>query len=256
MTLPSTNSTIECTTLSGWITTSTCSGSSWNSQRASINFQGLVHQGGRVDRDLRAHPPGGMLEGVLGRDVASVPCGCVRGTGRRKRSGSRGAPPGATPAFRAWKIAECSLSTGRICVPRARASSMTSGPATTSVSLLARATILPASSAAQVPRRPTAPTIALKTRSVSRVLNHPDDAVQARQDLDARAAQLAFDQRSQLGIGQRDESRPMRDGLLEPSSSSGQWALKPHALSRAPPSCSITLMALRPIEPVEPRITT
>ena len=111
-------------------------------------------------------------------------------------------------------MAECSLSTGRICVPRARASSMTSGPATTSVSLLARATILPASRAAQVPRNPTAPTIALKTRSVSRVLHHPDDAVQARQNLDARAAQLAFGQRSQLGIGEGDESRPMRDGLL------------------------------------------
>ena len=41
MTLPSTNSTIECTTLSGWITTSSCSGSSSKSQRASITSSAL-----------------------------------------------------------------------------------------------------------------------------------------------------------------------------------------------------------------------
>ena len=71
------------------------------------------------------------------------------------------------PARSAWKIAECSLSTGSRVPPRRLASSMTRGPATTSVSLLARATILPASRAAQVPCRPAAPTIALRTRSVS-----------------------------------------------------------------------------------------
>ena len=108
-----------------------------------------------------------------------------------------------------------------------RASSMMSGPATTSVSLLARATILPASSAAQVPRNPTAPTIALKTRSVSRVLYHPDDAVQARQDLDARTAQLALGQGSQLGIGHGNESRPMRDGLLGHHFPAGMGAQAP-----------------------------
>ncbi len=70
------------------------------------------------------------------------------------------------PQARAWKIAECSLSTGRIVAPRRRARSITSGPATTSVSLLARATVLPASSAAQVPSSPAAPTIAVRTRSV------------------------------------------------------------------------------------------
>ncbi len=122
-------------------------------------------------------------------------------------------------------MAECSLSTGRICVPRERASSMMSGPATTSVSLLARATILPASRAAHVPRSPTAPTIALKTRSVCGSCTIRINAVEARQNLDARTAQLAFRQQGQLRIGHGDESRPMRDGLFShhlPASMSAQ----------------------------------
>ena len=44
---------------------------------------------------------------------------------------------------------------------------MTSGPAITSVSLLAKATVLPASTAAHVLRRPAAPTMAETTRSTS-----------------------------------------------------------------------------------------
>ena len=44
---------------------------------------------------------------------------------------------------------------------------MTCGPATTSVSLLARATVLPASSAAQVPSGPPRPRSRLSTRSVA-----------------------------------------------------------------------------------------
>ena len=70
---------------------------------------------------------------------------------------------------------------------------MTSGPATTSVSLLASATILPASSAAHVPRSPTAPTIAESTRSVSGSCDHPDDAGLAREDLDSRAGERALE---------------------------------------------------------------
>ena len=64
-------------------------------------------------------------------------------------------------------MAECSLSTGRILAPRRAASSVTSGPPTTSVSLLARATVLPASRAAQVPCSPAAPTTADTTTSTS-----------------------------------------------------------------------------------------
>src|SRR5207302_4012172 len=42
-TLPSLNSTIECTTDSGWITMSICSGGKSNSQHASINSRPLLN---------------------------------------------------------------------------------------------------------------------------------------------------------------------------------------------------------------------
>ena len=49
-----------------------------------------------------------------------------------------------------WKIAECSLSTGRIFTPCCRASSITMAPPATRVSLLARARVFPARMAAKV----------------------------------------------------------------------------------------------------------
>ena len=67
----------------------------------------------------------------------------------------------------AWKMALCSLSTGSSRPPRRAASSVTRAPAMTSVSLLATATVLPASSAAQAPASPAAPTMALSTTSTS-----------------------------------------------------------------------------------------
>ena len=54
-----------------------------------------------------------------------------------------------------------------IFAPRLFAKSITSGPAITRVSLLATAISLPASKAAQVPKRPAAPTIAVTTTSTS-----------------------------------------------------------------------------------------
>ena len=58
-----------------------------------------------------------------------------------------------------WKIALCSLSTGRICAPASRAAFVTSGPAMTRASLFARSTRLPALAAASVEARPAAPTM-------------------------------------------------------------------------------------------------
>ncbi len=140
-------------------------------------------------------------------------------------------------------------------LPRCRASSMTSGPATTSVSLLARATILPASRAAQVPRRPTAPTIALKTRSVSgscTILMMPSRP--ARTSTPVPRSSLAA---SGASSGRATATKRGRCWTAWTAISLHRaWELRPHALSRAPASCSTTLMALRPIEPVEPRITT
>ena len=66
-----------------------------------------------------------------------------------------------------WRIAECSLSTGTISPPCRRAVAITISPATTSVSLFASATRLPAASAARVASSPAAPTTALSTIAAS-----------------------------------------------------------------------------------------
>ena len=68
---------------------------------------------------------------------------------------------------RHWKIAECSLSTGSNSLPLLAIISRTSGPATTMVSLFAKATRLPALIAAKVLSRPALPTIAATTTSTS-----------------------------------------------------------------------------------------
>src|SRR5437870_83903 len=52
------------------------------------------------------------------------------------------------PQWMAWKIAECSESIGRMLTLCLRASGITSEPATTSASLFANASVLPASIAA------------------------------------------------------------------------------------------------------------
>ena len=64
-------------------------------------------------------------------------------------------------------IAECSESIGRISVPVFLARAVISSPATTSVSLLAMATLLPALMASIVGRSPAKPTIAATTISIS-----------------------------------------------------------------------------------------
>ena len=61
---------------------------------------------------------------------------------------------------RHWKIALCSLSTGSRVAPLDCAASVISSPAVTSASLLASATVLPASTAAMTGRSPAQPTIA------------------------------------------------------------------------------------------------
>ena len=68
---------------------------------------------------------------------------------------------------RHWKIALCSLSTGSKVAPLERAASVINAPAVTSASLLAMATVRPASTAAMVGRSPAQPTIAAITSSAS-----------------------------------------------------------------------------------------
>ena len=70
-------------------------------------------------------------------------------------------------ASRHWKMAECSESTGRMTAPCSRMVRVTRLPAATSVSLFARANILPASRAARVGFSPLKPTMAPTTMSTS-----------------------------------------------------------------------------------------
>ena len=64
-------------------------------------------------------------------------------------------------------MAECSLSTGTMSAPYAAAWAITSSPAHTSVSLLARAMRRPRRMAASVGSSPTLPTTAVTTVSAS-----------------------------------------------------------------------------------------
>ena len=69
----------------------------------------------------------------------------------------------------AWKIAECSLSTGRMLAPCRCAVSSSSAPAQTSDSLLASASVVPCDNAAMPGASPAAPTMADMIQSAGRV---------------------------------------------------------------------------------------
>ena len=71
---------------------------------------------------------------------------------------------------RDWKMALCSLSTGRIFTPHSFASGIMICPAVTSVSLFARAISFPALIAAIVGRMPIIPTIAVTRISLSSIV--------------------------------------------------------------------------------------
>ena len=66
---------------------------------------------------------------------------------------------------RDWNTAECSLSIGRSVAPPSRTACMNRSPATTSASLLASSSFLPARAAARLGASPAAPTMAAITAS-------------------------------------------------------------------------------------------
>ncbi len=107
---------------------------------------------------------------------------------------------------------------------RRRARSMTSGPATTSVSLFARATVLPASRAAQVPSSPAAPTIAVRTRSVDgsvtiRAIPSRPESI-STPDPRSCAVHLGLGR----GVGHGDEPGFEGEGLLDQLAPAGMGA--------------------------------
>ena len=160
MTAPSVNCTMEWITLLGWTTTWISSKSTSNSHLASITSKPLLTI---VALSMVIFFPMDQL-------------GCFRASSTvtcliRSRSQPRKGPPEAVkrifsilfPAspFKHWKIALCSLSTGRIRTFFSRARGIIRWPAVTSVSLFARAISFPASMAAMVGRIPIIPTMAV-----------------------------------------------------------------------------------------------
>ncbi len=140
------------------------SGGTWNSQWASMTSKPLFM---RVAESMVIFPP--MFQVGWARASSTV---------TRSSSSlvlSRKGPPEAvritlcksrspTPC-RHWKMALCSLSTGRSRTLCSLTASITTLPAATSVSLFAKATSFPALMAAKVGRMPAAPTTAFNTRS-------------------------------------------------------------------------------------------
>ena len=161
---PSTNSTIECTTLCGWTMTSTCGIGMLNSQRASIISRPLLNMVAESMVILRPI----THEGCFNACSTVMPAKSSRGVCRngppeavriRRRTDSVGRPS------RHWKIAECSLSTGSTFTPCLRASAMTISPAMTRISLEATAISFPARIAASAGCNPAVPTMAISTMS-------------------------------------------------------------------------------------------
>ena len=106
-------------------------------------------------------------------DACSTVADASRSSGQ-----SRNAPPEAvmvtcstaamSSPVRDWKMAECSLSTGRIVAPWRFASAISRGPAVTRLSLLASAKVATWASARNPGTRPAAPTIPDMTQSAGR----------------------------------------------------------------------------------------
>ena len=117
--------------------------------------------------DLRPHPPGRVAQRLLDGDAFELgprPA-AERAAAGRQHDAARPRRAGCQPWPERWRCVRCRPAAAS---PRARAPDrMTSGPAMTSVSLFATATVLPASRAAQVPARPAAPTMAETTMSMS-----------------------------------------------------------------------------------------
>ena len=154
--------------------------------------------------------------------------------------------------MRLWKTAECSESTGRIVTFFSLAAAVTIRPAQTRVSLLARATVFPASMAAMVGFKPAVPTMAETTvpASVSAAASitpsSPESTRQSRSFILAFKSAAAFSSDIATVFGRN---------FLACSSVS---------LTDFPAAMAATLMprfsahssVWRPMEPVEPKTAT
>ena len=162
---PSTNCTAEWTIDWGWMSTWIFSAGTPKSQRASITSKPLFMS---VAESMVIFAPMSHV-GCFRASAAVTVCSCSFVNLRNgppeqvSRIFSISLSPSPT---RLWKMAECSLSTGRMGTWYSPASWQMSSPATTSVSLLARQIFFRARMAWMVGSRPEKPTMAVSTMSM------------------------------------------------------------------------------------------
>ena len=162
---PSANCTMECITDCGCTTTSICSGVTSKSHLASMTSNPLFIMDAESMVILAPMSQLGCFSACS--RVACCSCSMlqVRNGPPDAVSNSFSIGLWASPA-KHWKMAECSESTGKMGTRCSMASWVTSSPATTSVSLLAKAMALPARMAFIVGRKPAYPTIEASTISM------------------------------------------------------------------------------------------
>ena len=235
MTVPSTSSTIECMTLSGWMSTSMSSGVTEKRCMASMNSRPLFII---VAESTLIFAP--MLQ--FGCAMA---CAGVTSFVSSRVLPRKGPPepvsriffssPGRRPV-RHWKMALCSESTGTISAPHSCALRMTISPAQTSVSLFARQMRLPFSMASSVGFKPTAPETAVTTASLSEMTAASVSACSPLQTLMSVSARAV---RSSLAAA--SSVTPTMAGCSFLACCSASWILRLVVIARTRrPRCSAT----------------
>ena len=250
MTAPSTYSTIEWIILCGCTTTCTRSTSTPNSHFASITSNPLLTI---VEESIVIFCPIDQF-------------GCFSASSTRISSSSSSflplnGPPEAVRRIlwtalgsfpcKDWKIALCSLSTGRIDTFFSFASGMMICPAVTRVSLLASAISLPALIASIVGRIPIIPTIAVTSISASsrvdtlRSPSMPDTTCVSVSAIRTLSSRAFSSDHTAASFGANSLICFSRRAILFPAASP-QTLISPFSLA--------TSRVWVPIEPVEPKI--
>ena len=248
ITEPSTNSTSECTIDCGWITTSMRSRSRPKRWCSSITSSALF---------IKVAEPIVMRGPMLQLGCLSAASGLARSSS--SRVALRNGPPLAVRITRRtrsrrsprrhWKMAECSLSTGTIVAPCARASGIKSAPASTSDSLLARASVLPRSSTATEAGRPAAPTTPCTATSYSHSRAISSSAFAPRK---RRVPAWSSGARRSAAASSRSATQRGRKRAHWPASFSQEFSAARPATTR-PPALSCTRSSVWvPMEPVLP----
>ena len=261
---PSTYSTSECTMLCGWIDHLDAGAGHAEQQAGLDQLQPLVHQRGRVHRDLAAHEPVRMRAGLVRRDACQLLAACrqeraTRG-GQQDAPHARAAPRPASQRGRQALEDRVVLAVDRqqrragAFAPRRRAAR----PAITSDSLLANSRRLPARAAASVERRPAAPTIAAIT------LSHFRQRRDLRQRIDVRRAPASAARRREAAAASVGAAVRICDGDVVGPELAGTAAQQRSTLrcaasatTRKRSGCrASTSSVLSPTLPVEPRTAT